>query len=369
MSVVRGEARRRWLLVAALVAALCSAPFAIAAIPAGGTSVEPQKLRELILGSAGRPYQGVVESTGSLGLPDLPGLDEATGLLGGTSRMRVWYDARESWRVALMTATGERDFLRSKDGLAIWDYETEQLTRIQGAPAVRLPNAADLMPPDLARRMLRLATPADRVTGLDTRRVAGRAAAGLRVTTADSATTIGSVDIWADPETGVPLEVRIVPRGGGRAVLTSRLLDVRFARPAASAVAPRFSRGVRMSEVDTFDLLARLASRTAERMPGSLAGRPALDSTPSIASVRAYSGGFSSFVVAPLPGRYGRRVFEAARTAGAGQLAVSRGEALALQTSVLTAVLVRDEPIGRTFLLAGAVRPELLRTAADELIS
>ncbi|GAA2614641.1 hypothetical protein SMC26_24390 [Actinomadura fulvescens] len=369
MSVVRGEARRRWLLVAALVAVLCSAPFAIAAWPVAGTGVEPQRLRGLILGSADRPYQGLVESNGSLGVPDLPGLDEATGLLGGTSRMRVWYGAPESWRVALMTATGERDFMRSKDGLAIWDYEGEQLTRIEGAPAVRLPNAADLMPPDLARRLLKLGTPADRLTGLDTRRVAGRTAAGLRVTPADTATTIGAVDIWADPETGVPLEVRIVPRGGSRAVLTTRLLDVRFARPAASAVAPRFAPGVRRSEVDTFDLLSRLASRTAERLPRRLAGRPALESTPSIASVRGYSGGFSSFVVAPLPGRYGRRVFEAARTAGAGVLAVSHGEALAVQTSVLTAVLVRDEELGRAFLLAGPVRPELLRTAADELIS
>ncbi|KAB2348299.1 hypothetical protein [Actinomadura rudentiformis] len=369
MSVVRGEARRRWLLVTALVAALCSIPFAIAAFPVAGADVDPQRLRGLILGSAERPYQGLAESTGSLGIPDLPGLDDATGLLGGTSRMRVWYDAPENWRVALVTATGERDFLRSKTGLAIWDYESEQLTKIQGAQTVRLPNAADLMPPDLGRRLLRLSTPADRLTGLDTRRIAGRSAAGLRVTPADSATTIGSVDIWADPETGVPLEVRIVPRGGSRAVLTTRLLDVRFARPAASAVAPRFAPGVRTSEVDTFDLLARLASRTTERMPASLAGRPALDSTPSIASVRAYSGGYSSFVVAPLPGRYGRRVFEAARTAGAGSLAVSRGEALALQTSVLTAVLVREEAIGRTFLLAGPVRPDLLRTAANELIS
>ncbi|MEU5876320.1 hypothetical protein [Spirillospora sp. NPDC047279] len=369
MSVVRGEARRRWLLVAALVAALCSVPFAVAAFPVADARVDPPRLREMILGSSGRTYQGLVETQGSLGLPDLPGLDDATALLSGTSRMRAWYESPERWRVSHLTATGERDYIRSAQGTAIWDFEEAQLTRIMGAPAVRLPNAADLMPPDLARRLLRLGNGSELLSDLPARRVAGRTAAGLRVSPADTTTTIGSVDIWADPHTGVPLEVRIVPRGGSRAVLASRFLDISDARPSASAVAPQLARGVRGTEVDTFDLLSRLASRTMERMPDRLAGMPALETTPSIASLRAYSGGFSSFVVAPLPGRYGRRVFEAARTAGASALTVARGEALAMQTSVLTAVLVRDGMIGRTFLLVGAVRPDLLRTAADELMS
>ncbi|MGI5164515.1 hypothetical protein ACQEU3_09200 [Spirillospora sp. CA-253888] len=184
MSVVRAEARRRWLLVAALVAALCAVPVAIAAYPASSTGPDPQALRRLMLASADEPHEGLVETRGSLGLPALPGLDEATALLSGTSRLRVWYDGPRRWRVAQLLAAGERDFQQGPDALTVWDYEREVLTRVRGRPAVRLPNASDLAPPALARRLLGMAASADRVSALPARRTAGRSAVGLRVTPA-----------------------------------------------------------------------------------------------------------------------------------------------------------------------------------------
>ncbi|WP_344950344.1 hypothetical protein [Actinomadura miaoliensis] len=368
MSVVRREARRRWFVVAGLATMLGATPFAVAAYPAESGGPGTAGLRRLIQGSAGLPYEGLVESHGSLGLPRLPGLEDVTGLLGGTSRMRAWYDGPRRWRIALLTATGERDYLRSGHQTATWDYERDLLVRATGRPAVQLPGAADLMPPDLARRLLRLAAPGDRVTALPARRVAGRSASGLRVVPADRDTTVGHVDVWADPRSGLAVEVRVTARDTGRTALHTRFLDLRQRRPAASAVAPRPAPGVATAQVDTLDLLARLASRTAESLPPRLAGRPVLDSTPSVAAVRAYDGGFSSLVVAPLPGRYGRRVFETAESAGAGRVDVGPGaDALMVRSSVATAMLLRPYADVRTFLLVGAVRPELLRDAAREL--
>jgi hypothetical protein len=51
------------------------------------------------------------------------------------------------------------------------------------------------------------------VTAIAPRHIAGVDAAGLRINPTDPATTIGRVDIWADPETGLALQSRS-PRGG-----------------------------------------------------------------------------------------------------------------------------------------------------------
>ena len=225
------------------------------------------------------------------------------------------------------------------------------------------------MPPALARRLLGLVASGDRVSGLPARRIAGRSVSGLRVVPADRDTTVGRVDVWADPRSGLPVEVRVTARSTGRTSLTTRFLDLRQSRPAASAVAPRPAHGVTTARVETLDLLSRLASRTIERLPDDLAGRRAGSSSASIASVRAYSGGFSSFAVAPLPGRYGRRVFDAAESAGAGRVDVEGGEAVVMRTPVATAMLVRGTGAFSTFLLVGAVRAEVLRDAGRELIA
>ncbi|RFU38843.1 hypothetical protein DZF91_25540, partial [Actinomadura logoneensis] len=212
----------------------------------------------------------------------------------------------------------------------------------------------------------------DAVTALEPRRVAGRSADGLRVTPADRDTTVGAVDVWSDPSTGVPLEVRVLPRGATRPALTTRFLEFAAGRPAESEIAPRPARGLVRSTVDAPDLLSRLVAFTNRRLPDRLAGRPALPGTASVASIRGYTGGFSSLAVAPLPPRYGQRLVATAQEAGAAVTPLrvgggpGRGEFLMLTTPLLTAMLFHADT-GVTFLLAGAVRPEVLRGAAAEL--
>ncbi|MCP2334740.1 hypothetical protein [Actinomadura rupiterrae] len=379
MSVVRREALRRWAVVGAFVAALCATPVALAALPAASSGRDAAEQLRRVLASGGRPHEGLIEVSGSLGLPDMPGLDEATGPLHGTSRLRTWYDGPRRWRVAALSTTGERDYLGDGDGLDVWDYERNQLTRVVGRPVVRLPNASDLTPPSLGRRLLRLVRASDKVTALKSRRIAGKSADGMRVTTGDSDTTVGAVDVWSDPSTGVPLEVHVLARGATRPALSTRFLEFAARRPAADEVAPRPARGLMRGTVDAPDLLSRLVTFTNLRLPDRLAGRAAMPGTASVASIRGYQGGFASLAVAPLPPRYGQRLVGAAQDAGAditplrlparsagGSPIAHSGEYLMLTTPLLNAMLFHADA-GTTFLLVGAVRPDVLRTAAAEL--
>lgn len=374
-------------MVVALVAALCAVPVALAALPVARSAVPVGALRDRMLASTAAPYEGLVEARGSLGLPDLPGLGDVTDLLSGTTRMRVWYDSAHRWRVDVITPTGERDVRRTPAGTTTWDYERDLLTRVVGEPPVRLPRGSDLTPPDLARRLLRVASPRDRLTGLPARRIGGAAgmggvaAAGLRVTPADPVTTVGHVDVWADPRTGLPVQVDVAARAGGTAagaaapvVLSTRFLDLRQRRPAAPAVSPTPPPGTPNVEVSAPDLISRLSRFLVVSLPDRLAGLPALPVAGGDDAVRVYGTGFAAFTVVPLPGRFGRRTLEAARSAGARQVRVSgpvgvpNADAYLIRTPLLTALVVAQDDADRTYLLAGTVDQKPLVTAAQQLI-
>jgi hypothetical protein len=361
-------------LVAALVAALCAVPVVLAALPVARSTLGADALRARALASATAPYQGLVEARGSLGLPDLPGLSDVTDLLGGTTRMRVWYESARRWRVDVITPTGERDLHRTPQGTTTWDYERDVFIRVVGEPPVRLPRGSDLTPPDLARRLLGLAVPRDRLTALPARRVAGVAAAGLRVTPSDPATTVRQVDVWADPDTGLPVAVQVTGKGSGQAVLSTRFLDLRQRRPAPSALTVTPPAGTPNVSVGAPDLISRLSRFLPSRLPDRLAGYPALPVAGGGDTVRAYGTGYAAFAAVPLPGRFGRRVMDAARAAGAqaievsGPFGVPRADAFAIRTPLVTALIVAETGVGRAFLLAGPVQPKLLVTAAQELI-
>jgi hypothetical protein len=361
-------------MVAALVAALCAVPVVIAALPVAGSSLTIGALRVRALASAAAPYQGLVETRGSLGLPDLPGLSDVTDLLGGTTRMRVWYDSARRWRVDVITPTGERDLHRNPQGTTTWDYERNLFTQVLGEPPVRLPRGSDLTPPDLARRLLSIAAPRDRLSALPARKVAGVTAAGLRVTPADPATTVGHVDMWADPGSGLPVAVQVTGKGSGRAVLSTRFLDLRQRRPVASVLAVTPPAGTPNVSLGAPDLISRLSRFLLFRLPDRLAGYPALPVAGGSVTVRAYGTGYAAFAALPLPGRFGRRVLEAARSAGAQAVQVSGpaggsgAEGFVIRTPLLTALVVAESEFGRAFLLAGPVEPKLLMTAAQQLI-
>src|SRR5580704_11591061 len=81
VSVVRRQAQWRWVAVVCGVALLCGLPAIVSALPVPASVLSASALRARILASGGVPYQGYAESSVDLGLPELPGLGDVTGLL------------------------------------------------------------------------------------------------------------------------------------------------------------------------------------------------------------------------------------------------------------------------------------------------
>ncbi|WP_072482473.1 hypothetical protein [Amycolatopsis australiensis] len=364
-SVVRHEKRRRWAVVAAVAVVLVALPSVVAALAPAGASVDPARLRALVLQSAGRPYQGYAESAGSLALPELPNLAPVTALFSMRTPMRAWYAGPDRYRVDILGTAGEHDVSRLPDGEYTWDYGDDTLTELIGEPAVRLPRAGDLLPPELARRILRAAQ-GDPVTALPGRNVAGVAASGLRLVPADPATTIGQVDVWADPATGLPVRVEVSARGQRAPILVTEFRQLAQTAPVVEA--PRPVPGSGFTVASAPDVSAVLGALGQVELPPTLAGRPVVSSDfGGVEGAALYGTGLAAFAVVAVPRAVGNAAAEAAGKAGAVQVKLAAGSVVQLSITPLSLAIVRSPVYRRTYLLAGTVTPEVLKTVADEL--
>jgi hypothetical protein len=364
----RRAALLRWSVVAGGVAVLCTLPAAVAAWPVRPVAADPGRLRTAILASAGRPYQGYVDSQGRLGLPTLPQAGDVTDLFSGATSIRVWHASPRSWRVAVVEPTGERDFYATPQATYLWDFRRNEMTEILGDLPVRLPWAPDVVPPELARRLLSGADPGDRLTALPARRIAGVAAAGLRLVPADPDTTLGRIDVWADPATGLPLRVDVAARGtpAGETAFSSRFLDLTQRAPDPDVLAPRVSDSAGFVTTTQVDIASSVNS-LGVALPASLAGRPRVSTDTAVVGVAAYGAGLSRFAVVPIPGGTGTRAFDAVHNAGGAPVTLPRGEGYVLGAGMLTVVAVRTRRT--TYLLAGLVTADLLTRAAADLVA
>lgn len=370
MSVVRRETRRRWAVVAALLAALGAAPTLVATARTHLTTpaapgATPAQLLARALDGEDVPHRAVAESRGALGLPDL-GLKSVAGLLGGTTRTRVWWAGPAEWRVDTLSGTGETGDYAAPGALTTWDYETNSVTTTFGTPAVRLPRAVDLLPPGVARRFLRGLGPGDTVSALPDRLVAGAPAAGFRVRPGDDRSSLGSVDVWVQRD-GLPVEVRVVGRTG-LPMLTTRYLEVHRGRPPATLLRPPTPATAQWHSEQAPDVAARVAELPAGQLPGSLAGLPA--STSLAAGAATYGRGLVRIVVLPLPPSPARRLLADAEDGGGVPVDVGDGdgEAVLLRSAGLAAVVAMSHDGVHAYLLSGAVTPDLLRGAAGDLL-
>jgi hypothetical protein len=373
LSVVRHRTVRGWALAAALAAVAVLAPQVPSWLPVSAAAVDPATLRDRILSSTRHPYQGYAEITGKLALPELPKVADVTSLLTTTTRVRSWYADPDRWRFDVLSGqfagAGERDVYRTPDGEFTWDYNANLLTQLIGEPPVRLPRAGDLLPPDLARRVLAAAQD-DPVTALPARRVAGVDAAGLRLTPADPDTTIGHVDIWADPDSGLPLAVELTARGGTRPVLLSRFLGLDPGTPGDDVLVPRQGPGTGFTIATAPDIGDALGTLGRGRIPLRLAGRDLRQAdVGGVHGVGVYGGGLSAFVALPVPRDIGSGAAEAITNAGGASEDLARGEALALSIAPLSVVVARSEFARRWYLLAGMTTTDVLLDAAGELTS
>ena len=193
-------------------------PFVLRALPTADSDVSAARLLDQVRASQDLGWSGFVETDGTLQLPDADRFSDVGALLGEQTRLRVWWRDADHWRVDQLLVAGETDLVNKGDRTTEWDYEHAEAT-ISRDPDIRLPRSADLVPPELARRFLRGVDDGD-VTRLPVRRVAGASAPGLRIVPSSELSSIDHVDLWADPDSGVPLRVEVYA-GADRPAFTS----------------------------------------------------------------------------------------------------------------------------------------------------
>jgi hypothetical protein len=349
-------------VVAAGVAALVALPPVMAALPARDSGVAAGALLRQIQASGRAGYSGYAEVVGGLRLPLTEEFSSLADLFGDRTRLRVWWRGERDWRVDVIEPTGETSLRRDALGAWTWDYEANQVTRID-EPSLRLPRPADLDPAQLGRRLLAEAA-AREVSRLPARRIAGRDAPGLRLRPGDPRATIASVDVWADPGTGAPVRVDVNGRGAHRPVVAAAFLEfdprppsaavTRFAPPARAEV----TYGQLSDLAASADLFASLAP------PQELAGYRLRRRAEGLGGIGTYGRGVVVLAAASLPERISWPLRDQLRRAR-GVRAAPAG--LQLSVGPLSLLLTDHTPGGRHWLLTGTVTAQTLQRAAAEL--
>jgi outer membrane lipoprotein-sorting protein len=353
-------AGRRWCSVALGVLLLIGLPVVVRARPVPDQRISAGTLLAHIRASQDLSYSGLSESAGNVALPANDALSGLTALLSSTNRVRVWWRDPGLWRTATLRATGETDLVHERDRTVRWVYESKQVTVAPDVP-VRLPDTADLLPPELARRVLSGAR-ASELRRIPGQRVAGHVALGLRLLPADPQAGIGRVDVYADRRTGVPLRVEVFARHSTEPVVAAHFVDFTPGPPEPSALRFRFPADAEVHYDNIVDLAAA-ADRFAARIPPrSLAGLPARG--PQRGSVGVYGRGPTVLLAIPLWSRTADRV----RGELDGRPGVrTLGQGLLVSAVPLQMLLGQPERNGTSWLLAGTVTRRALTDAADQL--
>jgi hypothetical protein len=351
----------RWLVVLLTAAALVVSPLAFRARPASEQQVSVDQLVQRIQESRDVAWSGFVQTSGSLQVPDSDSFANLAQLLGEQNDLRVWWRSADDWRVDRIRSTGETDLFRRSETMTRWVFESETAT-VTPVSTIRLPDASDLLPPTLGRSFLQ-GVRRDELSPLPARRVAGLDAAGLRLVPRDPTTTVRQVDLWADPETGLVLQVELYGVGQERADVTASLLTVDLSAPdpATTQFDPPASTTINFEE--SVDVAAEANAFAPFDLPVSLAGLPAR-SGEDPGAVGIYGRGPTALIAIPLRGRVAWPLRQRLRETG-----TARETATGTLAPVSTVgLLITSNEDGRSFLLAGTVTSPTLERAAGELL-
>jgi hypothetical protein len=353
----------RWLAVVVGTALLASLPLAVRLLPAGSSSISASTLLARIKTSARVPYTGYAQSVGGLALRIDNGAFSLADLLGGITQLRVWWRASSDWRVDSVTPTGEIDLHHNGIGTWTWDYEsnTTRVVDERRPPVVRVPRADDVLPGNLARRLLSHATTAQ-ASRLPSDRVAGRSAAGLRIKVADKRSTIDHIDVWALPDNGLPLRITTYGVDGSK-VVSSTMLDLTLARPSAATTAFEPPPGSRFPGSNFGDIVSAINDFGSGRPPPSLGGLARIDD-PRLGAVGDYGGGVTQLIAVPLSAHLAGEVVPQLRSAPG---VVEDDHGIALATGPLSVQLSPPTGFGARWLLVGTVTAATLRAAVPSL--
>jgi hypothetical protein len=350
----------RWLVLVGSVALLAALPALVAAMPVSAPRLGAAELLARVRDSAAAPYQGYAESRASLGLPDLPVVGRQTALLGTITRIRAWVASPTLWRVDELTAIGERDLYHDESGTLEWDSGSSRVQRTVGDPVVRFARPADLLPPELGRRLAAAAT-AGEARPLAPRRVAGVEALGLRITPRSPTTTVSRVDLWADPSSGLPVRVELTARGGGGPIIVTSFLDLRQKAPDSSTVRFQVPPGAQVDFDDAPDLARAVERFSPFVLPDSLGGAPRRTEVASAAST--YGRGYDLVAALAFPARIGQRSRDFLESVPSKQ--GPWGKASEIATPLLNLMVFERD--GALFALSGTVGFRTLEGIATQL--
>ncbi len=369
VTVVGGERLRRWLVVAAVALVLVCLPAAVGALPVRAAGLPVADLLAKVRASATQPFQGYAVSTGTAGLPSLPQLGSVADLLNSDTQLRIWYQSGTRWRVDVLGVATEKDTYQQPGRQLVWDYGDNLLTEIDGAAPVRLPQGSDLTPPDLGRRLVAIAGTDVTLTALPARRVAGIAAAGVRITPRDPTTTVGHIDVWADPVTGLPLQVSVTGRGAGSPFLTTRFLELALTRPSDAVLTPPGGApGIDHAVTDQTTVDNALHTILGAPLPDRLAGQARAASwSGAVAGIGAYGMGLAQFLVLPVPRQTGFGAMRQMTRGGGVTLTFPGGDGVQISTPLISVLAVDNHRRRWMYLVVGLVDPKLLRQAGSEL--
>jgi outer membrane lipoprotein-sorting protein len=355
-------ASRRWAVVVGLVAVLCATPPVLGALPASDAAVSAADLRAAVLASEDVGFSGYAESAGGLLLPVTDQLTSVADLFSDRTEMRVWWRGPTDHRVDVITPAGETGTYR--DECAIWTWEYERATVTRGEPtAFTLPAPPDLLPTSLGRRLLSEAAD-DELTRTGARRVGGRDALGLRLVPAEAASSVGRVDVWVEPASGLPLQVEVYEKDVELPALDTRFLDLEVGRPPASVTAFEPPPLSRFREAREAEIVLEAGRRLDPvPLPAELAGLPRrqLEGVPP--AIGLYGSGVTLLAVAPVPPGLARGLRNALATAPD---AIRDDAGTRLAAGPVGLMLV--EPAGEgPYVLTGTVTLDALATAAGQL--
>lgn len=343
-------------MLAVLLAGLLAVPSVVRALPVSSPGVAPAELLQKVRASGSVGWSGYAESRGTLVLPDAKQLVDLPSLLAGTTRVRIWWRGLQDHRLDVLGLATETD--SGADSQGTWSYRPAdyQAVRVFGTVPVHLPTAEDLLAPVLGRRLA--GTAGTRVLGLPARRVAGRAAAGLRILPLNqAATTVGHVDLWVEPRTGLPLRVDVVARGQSAPSITSVVLDLDLRAPARARTRFSVPDTTYVDVQQAPDVVAALERVLRYVLPPSLLGLPRTNPLGQTAGggVGTYGSGFGVLAVVPVPPGQARTLVDRLRSQGGR-----------IDSPLVSGLLV--EAGQRAYVLSGLVPPDVLRRIGEELV-
>ena len=352
----------RWVVLLAAVAVLAALPALAGALPVPGRGVPAATLLARVQASAPVPYQGYAESRAGLGLPDVPNASGVVALLGETTRMRAWVASPIDWRVDQLTTIGEHDLYHQADGTWLWDSGSRHAEETRGEPAVRFARPADLLPPELGRRLAAAATPAE-VRPIAGRRIAGVAAAGLRITPSSASSTVGHVDLWADPASGLPVRVEVPTKGAATPIIVSTFLDLRQTAPSPAVVGFQLPDDATAEVEDTQDIAQAIDRWSPFVLPDQIGGLPRRTTVGAAAGT--YGERFDLVAALAFPNQISRRT--RAFLAQLPQKTGPWGTAGVISTPLLNGMIFEHNQVA--YVLAGTVTQAALERTAAALVN